>query len=285
MIASSLLSSLDFTHTEKEVKAILNGEMDVPASRTALRELFSFMDYTSLDGTDNHATITRLCQKARAFSETGLPHPAAVCLFMPFIGMAKKSLAGTPIKTATVAAAFPHGQMPLHLKLAEVKYSAGEGADEIDVVISRGKMMEGAYSEVFDELQQIRAAAGDTTLKVILETGELGNHENIARASALAIDAGADFIKTSTGKITPAATEEAVFVMLKVIQAFYHKTGKRIGIKPAGGISEPQKALNYYRLVQEIAGPEWLCRDLFRIGASRLAEKIIAEIGPNPTLL
>jgi deoxyribose-phosphate aldolase len=283
MASFPLPDGIDLTNIDEEVKIILREEPLLIAPKEALREIFSFLDYTSLDGADNTGTITRLCRKARSFGEAGVPYPSAVCIYPPFIAVAREVLTATSIRIATVAAAFPHGQLPLSAKLREVEYAVEEGADEIDVVISRGTFLEGAYNEVFHELQQIRAAAGEKTLKVILETGELGNPENIARASLIAIEAGADFIKTSTGKISPAATEEAVYVMLKVIRAFYQKTGKRIGIKPAGGIAEPAKALNYYRLVQKVLGPEWLCSNLFRIGASRLADKIIEEIGQSST--
>lgn len=283
MASFTLLNGIDLTNIEEKVRVILNRKLPHPITNETLREIFSFLDYTSLDGADNNGTIARLCQKARSFKESGLPYPSAVCIYPPFIAVARDILAGTPIRIATVAAAFPHGQLPLTAKLEEVLYAVEEGANEIDVVISRGTFLEGAYDKVFLELQQIRAAAGEKTLKVILETGELGNPENIARASVIAIEAGADFIKTSTGKISPAATEDAVYVMLKVIHAFYHKTGKKIGIKPAGGIAEPAKALNYYRLVRGVLGPEWLCGDLFRIGASRLADKIIDKISRSST--
>jgi deoxyribose-phosphate aldolase len=176
---------------------------------------------------------------------------------------------------ATAAAAFPSGQMPLSVKLEEIKYAIGEGADEIDVVISRGTFLAREYHKMFRELDTMRELTGHKTLKVILETGELQTPENIARASEIAIEAGADFIKTSTGKSNPAATEEAVFVMLQVIREYHRKTGKQIGIKPAGGISDPEKALNYHWLVTEILGKEWLTPGLFRIGASRLADQII----------
>lgn len=247
-------------------------------SKPALRNIFSFLDFTSLDGSDNHAKIRKLCEKAISFGEKGLPYPAAVCIYPPFIATAKQALLGTPIKVATTAAAFPHGQMPISVKLEEIRYAIHEGADEVDVVISRGTFLEKDYHIVFRELDAMRDVAGKQTLKVILETGELVTMEHVARASEIAIEAGADFIKTSTGKISPAATEQAVYTMLLVIREYYRTSGKKIGIKPAGGISEPEKALNYYWLVNQVLGKEWLTPSLFRIGASRLAERIIESI-------
>jgi deoxyribose-phosphate aldolase len=184
-------------------------------------------------------------------------------------------LKDTGIRVATTAGAFPSGQMPLSVKLEEIRYAVGEGADEIDIVISRGTFLENHYHIVYREIDAMRDLCRGTTLKVILETGELGSFENIAKASEIAIEAGADFIKTSTGKIQPAATETAVFVMLEVIRAYFTRTGKKIGIKPAGGISDPPKALNYYSLVRRTLGEEWLRPELFRIGASRLADRLL----------
>ena len=276
MFSFSLLNGLHFPDTGKDVKTVIAAPLE--NRREALSEIFSFMDYTSLDGGDNPASIEKLCRKAISFGAQGLRYPAAVCVYPPFIALAKQTLQGTPIKVATTAAAFPHGQMPISLKLEEVKYAVAEGADEIDVVISRGSILDRNYHVVFRELDLIREATRGKILKVILETGELASLENIAKASEIAIEAGADFIKTSTGKINPAATEEAVFIMLQVIAEHFRKSGKRTGIKPAGGIATADQALGYYKLVSSVLGKEWLCRDLFRMGASRLADNIIQEI-------
>ncbi len=278
MYSFSLLSGISFYDLSGNIRQILDNQPSPAESKEALREIFSFMDFTSLDGSDNHAKIQLLCEKAVSFGEKGLPFPAAVCIYPPFISIARQTLKGTPIKVATTAAAFPSGQMPLSVKLEEIRYAIGEGADEIDVVISRGTFLAGEYNKLFRELDAMRELAGKQTLKVILETGELQTPDNIARASEIAIEAGADFIKTSTGKINPAATEESVFVMLQVIGEYYRKTGKQIGIKPAGGIAEPQQALNYYRLVNDVLGKQWLTPELFRIGASRLADRIVESI-------
>jgi len=278
MYPFSLLSGIDFENIQAEVQSVLDKVPAIESSQQELRTVFSCMDFTSLDGSDNEEKIRILCEKAISFGEKGLPYPAAVCIYPPFISVAKQTLKGTPIKIATTAAAFPSGQMPLSVKLEEIKYAIGEGADEVDVVITRGTFLAGEYRTIFRELDSMRSLVNPGLLKVILETGELKTPENIARASEIAIEAGADFIKTSTGKITPAATPEAAYIMLKVIDACYRNTGKQIGIKPAGGIADPATALNYFWLVKELLGNKWLTPSLFRIGASRLADRIIEQI-------
>jgi deoxyribose-phosphate aldolase len=275
MYSFSLLSGISFTHLSEELGSILERKPPLDDSHQALRQIFSFLDFTTLEGSDNQKSVQLLCEKAIAFGEKGLPYPAAVCIYPPFIGVAKNTLRDTPIRVATTAAAFPSGQMPLSVKLEEIRYAIGEGVDEVDVVISRGTFLAREYHRIFRELDAMRELLQGQTMKVILETGELQTPENIAKASEIAIEAGADFIKTSTGKITPAATEEAVYVMLQVIREYNRKTGKKIGIKPAGGISDPDKALNYYWLVKEVLGKDWLTPGLFRIGASRLANRIV----------
>jgi deoxyribose-phosphate aldolase len=280
MYSFSLLAGIPFASIPEETRRIMQLAAGIGEVNEPLRRVFSCMDYTSLDGTDNTARITTLCRNAMAFAEKGLPYPAAVCIYPPFVALAKELLRGTPIRVATTAAAFPSGQMALPVKLEEIRYAVGEGADEVDVVISRGIMLAGDYNQVFRELDAMRDLTAGLTLKVILETGELIAPETIAMASEIAIEAGADFIKTSTGKVSPAATEEAVFVMLHVIREFHRRGGRKIGIKPAGGIADCAKALNYYSLVREILGEEWLDPDLFRIGASRLADRIIERLAP-----
>lgn len=278
MYSFSLLKGMSVENISEDVKNILANVPAPEVSKEELRAIFSFMDFTSLEGSDNNHKIEAFCKKALSFGDHGLPLPAAVCIYPPFISLTKQILKGTPIRVATTAAAFPSGQMPLKVKLEEVKYAIAEGADEIDVVISRGTFIEGEYRKIFRELDSMRELAEHNTLKVILETGELVTPENIAMASEIAMEAGADFIKTSTGKISPAATEESVYVMLMAIREYYRQTGKKVGIKPAGGISDPQKALNYYWLVKEVLGEQWLNPTLFRIGASRLADQIISNL-------
>lgn len=246
------------------------------------RTLLSCIDLTTLEGSDNTARIVELCRKACSFGDSGLPLPAAVCIYPPFVGLAKNQLKGTGIRVAAVAGAFPSGQSPMAVRLEEVRYTLNEGANEIDMVISRGRLLEGDEIYVFDEIAAIREVCKEVCLKVILETGELKIPDLIRKAGKIAIAAGADFIKTSTGKIQPAATEEAVGIMLDVIREEYAKTGKKTGIKPAGGISEPEQALQYYLLTKRILGTDWLNKNLFRIGASRLADGLAREIAISP---
>ncbi|MCX6279776.1 MAG: deoxyribose-phosphate aldolase [Bacteroidetes bacterium] len=278
MFTFSLISGISEKIVQDELIGILNTPLEVGENLHALRQIFSFLDYTTLEGSDTNTKVKSLCEKAIWFGEKGLPFPAAVCIYPPFIATAKKALQGTPIKVATTAASFPSGQMVLSLKLNEIDYCVQEGADEVDVVISRGIFLDQKYDTILYELTEMRAHCHQQTLKVILETGELQTSENIARASEIAIMAGADFIKTSTGKISPAATVEAVFVMLQVIRQYYLKTGKKIGIKPAGGIAEPEQALRYYLIVNKILGEHWLTPSLFRIGASRLTDRLSAVL-------
>lgn len=238
----------------------------------AMRFALSILDLTTLEGSDTTTKIEALCRKASGYEAMGLPNVAAVCVYPVFARQVKGLLSGTGIKTACVAGAFPAGQSPLHVKIAEVKYAVDEGADEIDMVISRGKFLENEYLEVFEEVNAIKEACGNAHLKVILETGELTDPQKIYDASILAMKAGGDFIKTSTGKISPAATPEAAYVMLNAIKDYHESTGKFIGFKPAGGVSTPEQAMVYLGLVEHILGPEWLNPTLFRIGASRLAD-------------
>jgi len=252
--------------------------LHLPDRTSILKHIISLLDLTTLEGTDNDEKITQLCQKVLQFGEKNLPLPAAVCVYPPFVKLSKKLLAGSGVNVASVAGAFPSGQLPLALRVNEVSYAISEGADEIDMVISRGAFLAGEYQKITDEVASIKQECGNHHLKVILETGELVTGENIRLASELAINAGADFIKTSTGKIQPTATPDAMAVMLEVISNYYMLTGKEIGIKPAGGISTPDQSLFYYLLVKEIAGEDWLNNRLFRIGASRLADAIVKEI-------
>jgi deoxyribose-phosphate aldolase len=241
-------------------------------------ECLGLIDLTTLEGSDTQEKIGQLCNQARfsAISKT-FPDAAAVCVYPALVSKAVKYLKGTRIRVASVAGAFPSGQTSLHVKLEEIKFAVGEGADEIDTVISRGKLIEGREEEVFDEIAAIREGCGDKHLKVILETGELPSIAMVRKASELAILAGADFIKTSTGKINTGATPDAFLIMLDTIREYLEKTGKAIGIKPAGGIRTPEQALVYYRLVREVLGEQWLNKDYFRIGASSLAGELIKK--------
>jgi deoxyribose-phosphate aldolase len=240
------------------------------------QKIKSFIDLTTLEGADTQEKVIALCNKAKQHKV------AAICVYPPFAKLVREQLAGTNIKTACVAGAFPAGQSPIHIKTAEVTHTVEQGAQEIDMVISRGTFLEGDYTTVGAEIKAIREVCGSARLKVILETGELQTLENIKLASEIAIANinDGDFIKTSTGKVAVNATPEFAFVMLFAIKAEYEKTGKKIGFKPAGGVSTPEDAEKYVKLVYAILGEEWLTPNLFRIGASRLVD---ALAGTNNT--
>jgi deoxyribose-phosphate aldolase len=221
-----------------------------------------------------------LCRKASSLRDTGIgaDSVAAVCVYPVFVSDAANMLQSTNVKVASVAGGFPSGQMPLHLRVAETAWAVEQGAGEIDMVISRGKLLSGDEDFIFREVEEHKKACGKAHLKVILETGELVNPVLIQKASEIAIAAGGDFIKTSTGKIQPAATLEASWIMLNVIREHYEKTGIRIGFKPAGGIATADDAIDYYLLVRNVLGGDWLNPKLFRFGASRLFDNVLKSI-------
>ena len=245
----------------------------------AYRFILNVIDLTTLEGSDNKAKVQQLCEKALNFRDEArqIPTTAAVCVHPPFAAQAKSILKDTDVHVACVAGAFPAGQSPIEIKIAEVAYAVSQGADEIDMVISRGKFLEGDYQTVYNEIAAIKAACGQAHLKVILETGELKTADNIYKASQIAIAAGADFIKTSTGKIAVNATPESFLVMLDAIKAHYEATGKMVGMKPAGGISDAKTAIDFLKILENVLGEKWLTNRYFRIGASRLADKILEE--------
>lgn len=247
--------------------------------KEAYRLALNVIDLTTLEGNDTHQKVKDLCEKAQ-FSKVNhlIPNTAAVCVYPVFVSTAKKALEGTGVRVASVAGAFPSGQSPIEVKIAEVKYAVAQGADDIDMVISRGVFLEGDYQTVYNEIVAIKEACGSAILKVILETGELQNPENIYRASEIAMQAGADFIKTSTGKIPVNATPESMLVMLEAIKAHYNSTRKMVGIKPAGGIATAEDSLNYLKLVENILGDKWMNNQWLRFGASRLADKIVEKL-------
>lgn len=250
-------------------------------SKLAVLELaLSMLDLTTLEGADSPGKVRQLCAKARRLHDglPGLPQVAAVCVYPTLVAIAKRALLGTEIKVAAVATAFPSGQAPLDVKLRDVAYTRDQGADEIDMVIARGRFLAGDYAGVFGEIVAIKEACGEAHLKVILETGELGTLDGVRRASDLALEAGADFIKTSTGKVQPAATMEVTLVMLEAIRDFYYRTGRRVGMKPAGGISKAKLAIQYLVMLQETLGADWMTPELFRFGASSLANDLLMQI-------
>jgi len=273
-----------YTPTQNELtsrgETIRIESLDITNRISVLKQILGFIDLTTLSGDDTTQKVLDLCHAGMSFfdGEKGIPNVAAICVYPVFANTVHHSLKGTDIKTACVAGAFPSGQTPLPVRIDEVKYAVDHGADEIDMVISRGRLIEGDVGFISDEVRLIKEACGEAHLKVILETGELKSVELIRKASELAILAGADFIKTSTGKIDPAATPEAFLIMLDTIKEYFEATGKMIGIKPAGGISEPDEAIHYYCMVKSVLGEAWLNSSHFRIGASRLAGKVHREI-------
>jgi deoxyribose-phosphate aldolase len=246
-----------------------------------LRLALNMIDLTTLEGKDTEGKVQQMCYKAMhpADDIPGLPTVAAVCVYPNHVGTARKVLAGSPVKIASVSTAFPSGNSTLRIKIEDTKFALDEGADEIDMVISRGEFLKGNYRFVYDEIAAIKEACGTARLKVILETGELSTLDNVRKASDIAIHAGADFIKTSTGKIQPAATMPVTLVMLQAIKDHYDKTGVMVGMKPAGGISTAKSALQYLVMLYETLGPQWMTNEWFRFGASSLANDLILQLG------
>ncbi len=273
-----------YNHSEaalnERIAQIIYTEKKQGNEKEALRTIFQSIDFTTLEAFDNEEKINDFCAKALAFPKQE-PHLSvpAICIYSPFVNQAKQLLKGSGIRVATVACCFPSGQMPFDLKVKEVEYCVEQGADEVDMVISRGTFLAGRYEEVFNEIKVIKETCKSARLKVILETGELQTVENIRKASEIAILAGADFIKTSTGKVPVAATPLAAIVMIDTIKEYYEATGKKVGFKPAGGMKTPDDALTYYYLVKHLLGEPWLNPNLFRVGTSRLANLILKEIG------
>lgn len=250
-----------------------------------LKMVLNMIDLTTLEGADTEGKVRHLCYKAHHLHDAvpGLPHVAAICVYPSLVGTAKKALKGSDIRIASVATAFPSGQAPLKVKIEDTKYAVEQGADEIDMVISRGKFHQGEYNYVFDEISRIKEACGKSRLKVILETGELKTLDKVRRASEIAMHAGADFIKTSTGKVKPAATMPVTLTMLEAIRDYYYKTGEMVGMKPAGGISNAKLALHYLVMVKEVLGEKWLDNHWFRFGASSLANDVLMQIVKQET--
>ena len=250
------------------------------AKMQGLKMALNMIDLTTLEGADTVGKVKQLCNKAKFLhaSNNGIPTVAAVCVYPSMVKIAKNEVKGSGIKVASVSTAFPAGQAPLQVKLDDTKFALDNGADEIDMVISRGRFHQGDYNYVYDEIAAIKEACGEARLKVILETGELGSLDKVRQASDIAMYAGADFIKTSTGKISPAATMPVTYVMLQAIRDFYIKHNKMIGMKPAGGISTSKVALYYLIMVKETLGDKWLTNEWFRFGASRLANDVLMQI-------
>lgn len=276
---------IDQVGVEERCARFKTRSIKTDAKVQGLKMALNMIDLTTLEGKDTPGKVRQMCYKAMHLHDEypGLPTVAAVCVYPSMVASARKYLGNSGVKIASVSTAFPSGQADLEVKLADTKQAIEAGADEIDMVISRGKFHTGDYNFVFDEIAAIKEACGKQRLKVILETGELGDLDNVALASRLAIDAGADFIKTSTGKIQPAATMEVTLVMLEVIRDYYFETGKMIGMKPAGGISNSKLALHYLIMLKETLGDAWLTNEWFRFGASSLANDILKQLVKQST--
>ncbi|WP_028788803.1 deoxyribose-phosphate aldolase [Terrimonas ferruginea] len=276
----SLSPRIDQVGVEERAARFTTRSIKKESKLNGLKLILNMIDLTTLEGKDTDGKVKQLCYKAMHLHDAvpGLPTVAAVCVYPSMVKVARKALEGSGIKVASVSTAFPSGQAPRDIKLRDTRFAVSEGADEIDMVISRGRFHAGEYNFVFDEIAAIKEACGDARLKVILETGELGTYDKVRRASDIAMYAGADFIKTSTGKIQPAATMPVTLVMLEAIRDFYYKTGKMIGMKPAGGISKSKLALHYLVMLKEVLGEDWLTNEWFRFGASSLANDVLMQI-------
>ena len=276
---------IDQIGAQERVARLFSRSIKKESKVEALKTVLSMIDLTTLEGKDSPGKVKQLSYKAAHLHDQfpDLPSVAAICVYPTMVTVAKSALQNTGIKIASVATAFPSGMASLTAKLDEVRTVVEDGADEVDMVISRGKFLRGEYDQLADEIVQVKDACGKAHLKVILETGELVTLDNVRLASDLAMNAGADFIKTSTGKVSPAATPTVVLVMLEAIRDFYKQTGKKIGMKPAGGISVAKQAIQYLVMVRETLGQDWLSPDLFRFGASSLANDVLMQIVKQTT--
>jgi deoxyribose-phosphate aldolase len=276
---------VDQVGVEERVARFTTRSIKKASKMQGLKMILSMIDLTTLEGKDTEGKVKQMCYKAAHLHDVipGLPTVAAVCVYPTMVKTAKDALKGTNVKVASVSTAFPSGQSTRAIKIADTKFAVENGADEIDMVISRGEFLKGNYEFVFDEIAAIKEACGSARLKVIFETGELSTLDNVRRASDIAMYAGADFIKTSTGKISPAATMPVTLVMLEAIRDYYYKTGRMVGMKPAGGISTSKAALHYLVMVKETLGGAWLNNHWFRFGASSLANDVLMQIAKETT--
>ncbi len=272
--------TVDQVGVEERAAALGKRSIKKASKVWALNLAIRMMDLTTLEGADTPGKVAALCAKGRRPdpSDPAIPSVAAICVYPSMVRTAVDNLRGSDVRVASVATAFPSGQTFLTVKLAETREALAAGADEIDMVIDRGAFLSGDYQKVFDEIVAVKDACGTAHLKVILETGELGTYDNVRRASILAMAAGADFIKTSTGKINPAATPAVALVMMEAIRDFHRETGRAVSLKPAGGIRTAKQAIHYLVILSETLGPDWLTPDRFRIGASSLLNDCLMQL-------
>jgi len=278
----SMLSKItvDKVGVEERVARFQTRSIKNESKLQGLKMVLNMIDLTTLEGKDTPGKVQQMCYKAQHLHDAypGLPTVAAVCVYPSMVGVAKKALGNSSVKIASVSTAFPSGQSTRDIKISDTQFAVQEGANEIDMVISRGKFLAGEYAYVFDEIAAVKEACGKARLKVILETGELSTLDNVRTASDIAMHAGADFIKTSTGKIQPAATLQVTFTMLLAIKDYFDKTGIMVGLKPAGGISTSKLALHNLVMVKEVLGNAWLTNEWFRFGASSLANDVLLQL-------
>ena len=279
------IGSIDQVAVEGRAADLAKRSIKSEAKLWALELAIRCCDLTTLEGQDTPGKVAALCSKAIRPDPTdaSIPSVAAICVYPNLVPVAKERLEGSGVKVASVATAFPSGQSPLDVKLRDVEDAVAFGADEIDMVIDRGAFLSGRYAQVYDEVVRVKEACGEAHLKVILEVSELGTYDNVRRASLLSMAAGADFIKTSTGKLPGAATLPVHLVMLEAIRDVYEETGRRVGMKPAGGIRSSKNAIQYLVQVHETLGPDWLTPDLYRLGASSLLNDILMQIRKERT--
>jgi deoxyribose-phosphate aldolase len=284
---STMLSKItvDKVGVEERVARFQTRSIKNESKLQGLKMVLNMIDLTTLEGKDTPGKVQQMCYKAQHLHDVqpDLPTVAAVCVYPSMVSVARKALGNSSVKIASVSTAFPSGQSTREIKISDTKYAVDQGADEIDMVISRGKFLAGEYAFVFDEIAAIKEACGKARLKVILETGELSTLDNVRLASDIAIHAGADFIKTSTGKIQPAATMQVTYTMLMAIKDYYDRTGIKVGMKPAGGISTSKLALHNLVMVKEVLGNAWLTNEWFRFGASSLANDVLMQIMKSTT--
>lgn len=276
----NLTTAIDKVGVEERVARFQSRSLKGESKMQGMLMALNMIDLTTLEGKDTPNKVKQMCYKAQHLHDVceDLPNVAAVCVYPSMVKIAKDAVGNSGVKVASVATAFPSGQSTLDIKITDTKFAVDQGADEIDMVISRGKFLSGEYNYVFDEIATIKEACGNARLKVILETGELVTLDNVRKASDIAIYAGADFIKTSTGKIQPAATMQVTYTMLMAIKDYYDATGIMVGMKPAGGISNSKLALHNLVMVNETLGKEWLTNEWFRFGASSLANDVLMQI-------
>ena len=279
------IGAIDQVALEERAASLAKRSIKKESKLYALELAVRMMDLTTLEGSDTPGKVAALAAKAvhPDPADPSVPSCAAVCVYPNLVPIAVERTRGTPVKVASVATAFPSGQSPLAIKLSEVEEAVALGADEIDMVIDRGAFLSGRYAKVYDEIVRVKEACGHAHLKVILETGELGTYDNLRRASLLAMAAGADFIKTSTGKLSSAATLPVLLCMLEAIRDVHDETGRVVGMKPAGGIRTAKQAIQNLVIVNETLGPDWLTPDRFRLGASSLLNDVLMQIRTQKT--